>query len=110
MQIKIYVGGYKILFNKNNFNDKYNYDINTNYFKEELKKYNSRPLQNYYNNVIIDENEEYIDENSSGINIKSFYNNHKNNKNKNYLDQKKDVKLMAKYKDNLFGKNGGVQF
>ena len=55
-----YLGGYKTFFNKNNSNDKYNYDINTNYFKDELKKYNSSPIQNYYNNVI-NENDEYPD-------------------------------------------------
>ena len=33
-----YLGGYKTFFNKNNANDKYNYDINTNYFKEECRK------------------------------------------------------------------------
>ena len=102
--------GYKTFFNKNNSNDKYNYDINTNYFKDEIKKYNSSPIQNYNNNVI-DENDEYLEGNSSGINIKSFYNNNKNNKKKNYFDTKKDTKLMTKYKDNLYGKiKGGGKF
>ena len=105
-----YLGGYKTFFNKNNSNDKYNYDINTNYFKDELKKYNSSPIQNYYNNVI-DENDEYPDGLNNGINIKSYYNNNKNNKKKNYFDSKKDVKLMTKYKDNkLLGKNFGGKF
>ena len=105
-----YLGGYKTFFNKNNSNDKYNYDINTNYFKDELKKYNSSPIQNYYNNVI-DENDEYPDGLNNGINIKSYYNNNKNNKKKNYFDSKKDVKLMTKYKENhLFGKNLGGKF
>ena len=105
-----YLGGYKTFFNKNNSNDKYNYDINTNYFKDELKKYNSSPIQNYYNNVI-DENDEYPDGLNNGINIKSYYNNNKNNKKKNYFDSKKDVKLMTKYKENhLFGKNIGGKF
>ena len=99
-----YLGGYKTFFNKNNSNDKYNYDINTNYFKDEVKKYNSSPIGNYYNNVI-DENEEYPNANDSNINIKSFYNN-KTNKKKNYFNDKKDVKLMTKYKySKYFGKN-----
>ena len=99
-----YLGGYKTFFNKNNSNDKYNYDINTNYIKDEDKKYNSSPIGNYYNNVI-DENEEYPNANDSNINIKSFYNN-KTNKKKNYFNDKKDVKLMTKYKySKYFGKN-----
>ena len=96
-----YLGGYKTFFNKNNSNDKYNYDINTNYFKEEQNKYKNSPLHQYYNNVI-DENDEYTDTNSNGINIKSVYNSNTSNKyfkKKNYLD-KKDGKLMTKYKDN----------
>ena len=40
------------------------------------------------------------------IKLKSFYNNNKNNKKKNYLNDKKDVKLMTKYK----GKNYGGKF
>ena len=101
-----YLGGYKTFFNKNNSNDKYNYDINTNYFKDEIKKYNNSPIGNYYNNVI-DENEEYPNSNESNINIKSFYNN-KNNKKKNYFNDKKDGKMMTKYKDNkFFGKSNG---
>ena len=102
-----YLGGYKTFFNKNNSNDKYNYDINTNYFKDEIKKYNSSPIGNYYNNVI-DENDEYPNSNESNINIKSFYNNNKNNKKKNYFNDKKDGKLMTKYKDSKFlGKSNG---
>ena len=101
-----YLGGYKTFFNKNKTNDKYNYDINTNYFKEELKKYNSNPLQNYYNNVI-DENDEYLSSsNSNGLNPKNIYNNQNSNekyfKKKNYFNNKKDQKLMNKYKDNNF--------
>ena len=69
-----YLGGYKTFFNKNNSNDKYNYDINTNYFNEELKKYNNSPMQNYSNNVI-DENDEYMDVSNSLINTKNLYNN-----------------------------------
>ena len=103
-----YLEGYKTFFNKNNSNDKYNYDINTNYFKDEIKKYNSSPIQNYN---VIDENDEYPNANDSGINIKSFYNNNKTNKKKNYLNDKKDGKLMTKYKDNkLLGKNFGGKF
>ena len=93
-----YLGGYKTFFNKNNSNDKYNYDINTNYFKDEIKKYNSSPLQNYN---VIDENDEYPNSN----------NKNNNNKKKNYLNDKKDLKLMTKYKDNkLIGKNFGGKF
>jgi len=85
-----YLGGYKTFFNKNNANDKYNYDINTNYFKEELKKYNSNNVQNYYNNVI-DENDEYNEGiNSSGIKSKNINSNslNKNIKKKNVFDSK----------------------
>jgi hypothetical protein len=105
-----YLGGYKTFFNKNNSNDKYNYDINTKYFKEELKKYKNSPPQNYYNNAI-DENDEYNDLNNSRINTKSLYNNNSNNK---YFkkNEKKDGKLMTKYKEsNLLGKyKGGGKF
>ena len=107
-----YLGGYKTFFNKNKSNDKYNYDINTNYFKEEIKKYNSSPIPNYYNNVI-DENEEYTNGNEKGINSKSFYNiNNQNNQKKYYINDKKEGKMMTKYKDNkLLGKNlGGGKF
>ena len=97
-----YLGGYKTFFNKNKANDKYNYDINTNYFKEELKKYNSNPLKNYYNNVI-DENDEYINNSSNNneINSKNVYNN-KYTKKKNNMYEKKDGKLFNKYKNNNF--------
>ena len=98
-----YLGGYKTFFNKNNSNDKYNYDINTNYLKEELKKYNNHPIQNYYNNVI-DENDEYINS-SNNTNNKNSYNNSNSNKylkNKNYFNDKKGGKLLNKYKDNNF--------
>ena len=99
-------GGYKTFFNKKN-DDKYNYDINTNYFKEELKKYSNNYGNNNYNNFydtnVIDENEEYIDENNNGIK-KNLYPNNNNNKfskKKNSLDTKKlEMKIMAKYKDN----------
>ena len=103
--------GYKTFFNKNNSNDKYNYDINTTYFKDELKKYNSSPIHNYYNNVI-DENDEYADVNSNGNNTIRVFNNNTNNKyfkKKNYFDYKKDGKTMTKYKDSsVFGKIPGV--
>ena len=81
-----HLGGYKTFFNKNKANDKYNYDINTNYFKEELQKYNSNPLKNYYNNVI-DENDEYINNSSNNneINSKNIYNNNKYIKKKNNM-------------------------
>ena len=103
-----YLGGYKTFFNKNkSSNDKYNYNINTKYFKEEMKKYNHSPEQ-YYNNVI-DEKDEYNDNinnnNSSGINTKSLYN--KNNTiypdKKSSLDGKKlNNKIINKYKNNIY--------
>ncbi len=103
-----YLGGYKTFFNKNNSNDKYNYDINTNYFKEELKKYNNNAIQNYYNNVI-DENDEYTNStnsnNNNNYNTKNLYNNNNNNKyykKKNYMNDKKDGKFMNKFKDSNF--------
>ena len=102
------LGGYKTFFNKNNSNDKYNYDINTNYFKEELKKYNNNAIQNYYNNVI-DENDEYTNStnsnNNNNYNTKNLYNNNNNNKyykKKNYMNDKKDGKFMNKFKDSNF--------
>ena len=102
-----YLGGYKTFFNMNNANNKYNYDINTNYFKEELKKYNSNNYQNYYNNVI-DEKDEYTNStNSNNINNNNnnYNNNNKYNKKKNYFNDKKEGKLLNKYKDtNFFSK------
>ena len=101
------LGGYKTFFNKNNTNDKYNYDINTNYFKEELKKYNNNAMQNYYNNVI-DENDEYTNStngNNNNYNTKNLYNNNNNNKyykKKNYINDKKEGKFMNKFKDSNF--------
>ena len=96
-----YLGGYKTFFSKNNSNDKYNYEINTNYFKDEMKKYNYSPVQNYFNNAI-DENDEYNEgNNTSGIKSKNANsNNIKNMKKKNYFDTKKDGKIMTKYQDN----------
>ena len=103
-----YLNGYKTFFNKDKTNDnKYNYSINTKYFKEEMQKYskNLSPEQ-YYNNVI-DENDEYINSSNSNVsNTKNIYNNNNNNNNyykkKNYLNDKKDGKLLNKYKDNNF--------
>ena len=95
------LNGYKTFFNKNKTNDKYNYDINTNYFKEELKKYNSNPKQDFSDNVI-DEKEEYTNSSSNNnINNKNLYNNNINNK---YFKKKdnKEGKLMNKYKNNNF--------
>ena len=97
---KTYLEGYKTFFNKNKANGKYNYDINTSYFKNEAKKYisNNSSLKNYNNNVI-DENDEYAELNNTEANMK---NNNKYFK-KNYLD-KKDEKFMTKYKkNNLLG-------
>ena len=95
------LNGYKTFFNKNKTNDKYNYDINTNYFKEELKKYNSNPRQEFYNNII-DEKDEYTNSSSNNnINNKNIYNNNFNNK---YFKKKdnKEGKLMNIYKNNNF--------
>ena len=93
--------GYKTFFNKNKSNDKYNYDINTNYFKEELKKYNSNPGKIYSNNVI-DEKEEYTNSsNNSSINNKNIFNNNINNKYFKKKD-KKEGKLINKYNNNNF--------
>ena len=108
-----YFGGYKTFFNKNNSNDKYNYDINTNYFKDEQKKYNNSPIHQYYNNVI-DENEEYNDgTNSSSIKTKNVYSNSTNKylKKKNPYDGKKNGKILTKNKDNkLYGNIIGGKF
>jgi len=108
-----YFGGYKTFFNKNNSNDKYNYDINTNYFKDEQKKYNNSPIHQYYNNVI-DENEEYNDgTNSSSIKTKNVYSNSTNKylKKKHPYDGKKNGKIMTKNKDNkLYGNIIGGKF
>jgi hypothetical protein len=100
---KTYLEGYKTFFSKNKSTSKYNYDINTSYFKEEAKKYNNNSLKNYNNNVI-DENDEYVEHNNSESNMKSVYNNTKYFK-KTDLD-KKDAKLNTKYKynNNIFGK------
>ena len=93
--------GYKTFFNKNKSNDKYNYDINTNYFKEELKKYNSNPGKIYSNNVI-DEKEEYTNSsNNNSINNKNIFNNNINNKYFKKKD-KKEGKLINKYNNNNF--------
>ena len=108
-----YFGGYKTFFNKNNSNDKYNYDINTNYFKDEQKKYNNSPIQQYYNNVI-DENDEYNEgTNSSSIKTKNVYSNSTNKylKKKNPFNGKKNGKIMTKYKDNkIYGNVIGGKF
>jgi hypothetical protein len=110
-----YLGGYKTFFNKNKTNnDKYNYNINTKYFEEEMKKYNHSP-DVYYNNNIIDENEEYNSNYSNGINAKSFYN--KNNSiypnKKNSLEGKKlNNKIFTKYKNNIYSNktNGHIKY
>ena len=104
-----YLNGYKTFFNKDKTNDnKYNYSINTKYFKEEMQKYskNLSPEQ-YYNNVI-DENEEYIDNN----NINNFYIKNDNN----YLYTKKknnfESKNINKYKNNIISNqlNEGLKY
>jgi hypothetical protein len=110
-----YLGGYKTFFNKNKSNnDKYNYNINTKYFEEEMKKYNHSP-DVYYNNNIIDENEEYNSNYSNGINAKSFYNKNSTiypNK-KNSLEGKKlNNKIFTKYKNNIYSNktNGHIKY
>ena len=104
-----YLNGYKTFFNKDKTNDnKYNYSINTKYFKEEMQKYskNLSPEQ-YYNNVI-DENEEYIDNN----NINNFYIKNDNN----YLYTKKknnfESKIINKYNNNIISNqlNEGLKY
>ena len=107
-----YLTGYKTFFNKDKGkNDKYNYNINTKYFKEEMKKYNNNnPYNQHY---IIDENDEYNDSNmnlNNDYNMKSVFN--KNNniypKKKNNYDKKIDSKIIAKYKNSLISNmNGG---
>ena len=84
-------------FNKNNSNDKYNYDINTNYFKEELKKYNNHPIQNYYNNVI-DENDEYINSSNNSKNKIDITNN-KGDKKRILIDS--NINFRDKYDNSL---------
>ena len=112
-----HLAGYKTFFNKND--NKYNYDINTQ-FKEENKKYNM-------NNNVIDENEEYNDYSSkkkSSQNSKEkknkyisyYYDNYKYNQNKkkgygtfynynasnimfnNYNNKKNTIQLPQLYK------------
>ena len=65
-------------------------------------------IQNYYNNVI-DENDEYTNStnsnNNNNYNTKNLYNNNNNNKyykKKNYMNDKKDGKFMNKFKDSNF--------
>ena len=112
-----YLNGYKTFFNKDKVNDKYNYNINTKYFKDEMKKYNNSPSPDKYYNNIIDENDEYIDNNNSGINIQSFYikNNNDNNsypKKKNNYENKLESKVIAKYKNNIYSNknNDGLKY
>ena len=93
-----YLNGYKTFFNKDKANDnKYNYNINTKYFKEEMQKYSNNPTPEQYYNNIIDENEEYIDNN----NINNFYIKYNNNypytKKKNNFESK----VINKYKNNI---------
>ena len=112
-----YLTGYKTFFNKDKSNnDKYNYNINTKYFKEEMKKYNNNPYNQHYNNII-DENDEYNDSNMSSINynMKSLYNKNNNYypKKKSTLDKKLDSKVIAKYKNNIISNNingGGYNY
>ena len=111
-----YLGGYKTFFNKNkSSNDKYNYDINTKYFEEEMKKYNQSP-EKYYNNII-DENEEYNPNYKNGINAKSFYNKNSPiypNKKSNLDGKKLNNKIINKYKNNIYANkinvNGPIKY
>lgn len=68
--------GFKFLYKKD---DKYNYKINTNYIKEQNKKYLNN--NSYYDKNIIDEKEEFVgnDSNIYGYKKKS-YSKGKNNK------------------------------
>ena len=95
-----YLDGYKTTyFNKSN--DKYNYPINTGYFKEEDKKYHNNVhnvnIGDLHN--VIDENEEYADYNQKKMSISKEK---KKNKNKN--------KLFIKYSDNYKYNFGGIGF
>ena len=79
---------YKTYFNKSN--EKYNYQINTGYIKEENKKYNG------VHNNIIDENEEYIEYTKKKKTVSK-------EKKKSYNN-----KLLIKYSDNYKYNFGGV--
>ena len=95
------IDGYKTFFNINKSKDKYNFKINTGYFKEEGKKYAHKNINNTNDyNSIIDENEEYNE-----------YALKKQNKSK---EHKKNGQLLVKYSDNykynfnsINNKNGG---
>ena len=75
----------------NESNNKYNYPINTGYFKDEDKKYHNNVhnvnLGSFHN--IIDENEEYAE-----------YNQKKKAKSKEKKKNKNNNKLLIKYSDN----------
>ena len=96
--------GYKTYFNTNKSKDKYNYNINTGYFKEEGKKYANQNinLNNQYNNVI-DENEEYLDLNPKK---KSISKEHKKN-NKLLIKHSDNHKYNFNNFNNFNNKNGG---
>ena len=105
LQSNNYLNGYKTFFNKDKINNnKYNYSINTKYFKEEMEKYSHNPSPDPYYNNVIDENEEYIDSNNN-INIQSFYiknsNNYPYTKKKSNFEKKMESRVINKYKDNI---------
>ena len=95
------IDGYKTFFNINKSKDKYNFKINTGYFKEEGKKYAHKNINNTNDyNSIIDENEEY--------------NEHAPKKQNKSKEHKKNGQLLVKYSDNykynfnsINNKNGG---
>ena len=106
------LNGYKTFFSKDKSNNnKYNYNINTKYFKEEMAKYNNSP-DKYYNNII-DENEEYIDNNIyiQNLNNKNNNNNYPNKKT-TFESKKLNSKIIAKYKNSILSNkiSGGMKY
>ena len=92
--------GYKTFFNINKSKDKYNFQINTGYIKEEGRKYANQNI-NINNNNIIDENEEYYD---------LIPNKKKKNISKEHKKNSQLFKYSENYKynfNNFNNKNGG---
>ena len=119
-----YLGSYNTFLNKNdsrnkngpkglysNYNNKYDYNINTNYINDELKNYNNNnkngSTNKYKNNMnspsyynIIDENDEYENNNSS------ILDNNKSLHRKNVSDGKKlNNKMLSKYGGSFINSN-----
>ena len=88
--------GYKTFFNQN---DKYNFNINTN-FKEENKKYNMA-------NNIIDENEEYV-EFKNNTNRNNGESHSKKNKNYGSKEKKNTNKYLPYYYKNPKQKDNNI--